>query len=235
MKPGMVKGMLTLRRVAAVFAFAVALVGGVAAFVMVRDAQDLEVRLSSVVAELSETRAALARKSDELEALRSENREYRDTFGRRDEVRKTLSDHIARLKDLALQIDEAKARLAELRTEAEARLAELKTEAEEQQTLPTSAPEEPAAVSSRTPLNELTCLLGGVVRIIRVEYSGSVGEPPCSVVYEKGPPEQPSVETLWRTNHEKGFCEARASEFVEKLRGWNWTCGPIGDVLGIPE
>ena len=105
----------------------------------------------------------------------------------------------------------------------------------DQQTLLTSAPEKLAAMPSQPPSNDLACLQGGFVRIIRVKFSGLAGEPPCSVVYEKSPPEEPSIETLWRSHSEKGFCEAQAGELVEKLRGWNWTCGPIGDVLGVPE
>ena len=221
----MVKGMLTVRRIVGLFAFALAFLGWVAAFVTMRSNNDLEYRLSSTEAELSETRSALDQASNEIAVLWQQ-----DTSGRLEKVRKDLSvlkdlsDSIARLKGLSLQIDEAEALLAQLRTEVT-----------EQQTLLTSAPEKLAAMPSQPPSNDLACLQGGFVRIIRVKFSGLAGEPPCSVVYEKSPPEEPSIETLWRSHSEKGFCEAQAGELVEKLRGWNWTCGPIGDVLGVPE
>ncbi len=220
----MVKGMLTVRRIAVLLAFSVAILGWVAAFVMVRGAKDLEDRLSSAEAELSETRTALVQTSEEIAVLWQEYREHLDTFGKLEKVRKDLNDNIARLKDLSSQIDQAEALLAQLRTEVV-----------EQQTLVTSTPEKLAPIPSHVASNDLACSQGGLVRIIRVKYSGLVGEPPCAVVYEKSPPEEPSIETLWRTSHEKGFCEARVGELVEKLRGSNWKCGLVQDVLGAPE
>lgn len=289
----MVKGMLTARRLAIVFAFAVALLGWAAAYLTVRGTKDLEDGLASAEAELSETRAALAQKADELAALRLEYREYQDMSGRLEKVGETLTGNIARLKDLSLQIDEAEARLDQLRADAREQQSLLTGTTRDYVTTtrarvrarPSAASEELAVVPSGTPLavleiveegtwykvgsvgfmyhellkpitvpmsdapaeelesptkpdanvSDFACLQGGMVRAIRVEYSGSVGEPPCSVVYEKSAPEQPSTEILWRTQHEKGFCEARARELVEKLRSSNWKCGLFRDVLGMPE
>ncbi len=67
----MVKRLLSARRLVAVFGFAVALLGWVAAFVTVRGTSDLEDRLASAEAELSETRSALVQTSDDLAASRS--------------------------------------------------------------------------------------------------------------------------------------------------------------------
>ena len=35
---------------------------------------------------------------------------------------------------------------------------------------------------------------------------------------------------LWRAEREAGYCEARFGEFVDKLRGFGWSCGEaVGD------
>jgi hypothetical protein len=35
-------------------------------------------------------------------------------------------------------------------------------------------------------------------------------------------------QVLWRAQSEEGYCEARAAEFVERLRGMGWTCWAQG-------
>ena len=66
------------------------------------------------------------------------------------------------------------------------------------------------------------CTRGELTRIVAVVYS-EPGQPvPCEVVYEKPP--QLETQTLWRAVNEAGYCEARAAEFVEKLRDLGWQC-----------
>ena len=31
-------------------------------------------------------------------------------------------------------------------------------------------------------------------------------------------------QVLWRAEHEAGYCQARFDEFVDKLRGFGWSC-----------
>ncbi len=156
----MVKRLLSARRLVAVFDFAVALLGWVAAFVTVRGTSDLEDRLASAEAELSETRPALVQTSDELAAVRLEYREYQDMSGNLEKVTGDLAGAKGELAHLLLQIDAAEARLDQQRAEAR-----------EQQTLlagtargyvtttrarvrarPTTASEELAIVPEGTPL-----------------------------------------------------------------------------------
>ncbi len=96
-------------------------------------------------------------------------------------------------------------------------------------------PQYPNAKYSITDLHQFACLRDGMTRLVYIEYSSAVGEPPCSVVYEKNPLEQSSREVLWRAEHKQDYCEARAREFVEKLRNSNWKCGLFRDVFGMSE
>ena len=77
----MVKRLLSVRRIMAVFGVAVGLLGWVAAFVAVRHTNDLEYRLASKEAELSETVSALVQMSDENAVLWQKNRDYQDMSG----------------------------------------------------------------------------------------------------------------------------------------------------------
>ncbi|MEM9622764.1 MAG: hypothetical protein AAF993_14015 [Pseudomonadota bacterium] len=80
-----------------------------------------------------------------------------------------------------------------------------------------------------TPATQATlCSMDGMQRSINVIYS-TPGQPlPCEVVYEKASAAEDlsSAPTLrlWRAEHEAGFCESRAEEFVTKLRNLGWTC-----------
>ena len=225
------------------FAFAVALLGWVAAFVTVRGTSDLEDRLASAEAELSETRSALVQTSDELAAFRLEYREYQDMSGNLEKVTGDLAGAKGELADLLLQIDAAEARLDQQRAEAREQQTSLtgttgdsvtttKAKVEAQ---PTTASEELAIAPAGPNLHQFACIRGEMTRLVYIEYSDAIGEPPCSVVYEKGPPEQSSRDVPWRAEYKKGFCEARARELVEKLRRSDWRCGPLRDDLGINE
>ncbi len=239
----MVKRLLSVRRILAVFGVAVGLLGWVAAFVAVRHTNDLEYRLASKEAELSETVSALVQMSDENAVLWQKNRDYQDMPGHLDEVAGNLAGAKAQLADLLTQIDAA-----------EARLDQEQAEATEQQTLltgttsdsvtttegnvgvqPTTASEELAIAPAGPNLHQFSCTRGGMTRLVYIEYSNAIGEPPCSVVYEKGPPEQSSRDVPWRAEYNKGFCEARAGELVERLRSSDWRCGPLRNDLGTSE
>ena len=52
---------------------------------------------------------------------------------------------------------------------------------------------------------------------------------PCEVRYAK-PTEGIGEQVLWRAEREAGYCEARFGEFVDKLRGFGWSCSvPAAD------
>ncbi|KUJ82584.1 hypothetical protein AWR36_012420 [Microbulbifer flavimaris] len=69
------------------------------------------------------------------------------------------------------------------------------------------------------------CKLGNSERIIEVVQVSPPAGLPCEVQYTK-----PSgTETLWRSQYQAGFCEARAREFAEKQAGWGWECARASD------
>ena len=63
------------------------------------------------------------------------------------------------------------------------------------------------------------CTYAKDTRIIEVVYK--TDKPvPCEVQYTKSS----GTKTLWRANNKAGYCENKAAEFVEKQRGWGWSC-----------
>ena len=70
--------------------------------------------------------------------------------------------------------------------------------------------------------NPTECAYGEISRTIEVVYSDP-GQPlPCEVIYSKS--ERSSIEVLWRADNEADYCEVKASELIEKLTGFGWTC-----------
>ncbi|HIG43446.1 MAG: hypothetical protein ABGY96_24075 [bacterium] len=58
------------------------------------------------------------------------------------------------------------------------------------------------------------------VRNIEVVYLQEASAVPCEVRYIKD-----SVSnTLWNAEREPGYCESKAEAFVEKIKGWGWSC-----------
>ena len=72
------------------------------------------------------------------------------------------------------------------------------------------------------------CSLDEVTRRVQIYYeTGSTV--PCEVQYLKDNEMPGERQVLWRAQNEEGYCEARAAEFVEKLRGMGWTCWAAGE------
>jgi len=63
------------------------------------------------------------------------------------------------------------------------------------------------------------CEHGNQTRIIEVVYTGE-GAVPCEVRYSK----EEGTQTLWNANNAEGYCEEKATAFVEKQKGWGWNC-----------
>ena len=183
----MVKRLLSVRRLVAVFGFAVALLGWVAAFVTVRGTSDLEDRLASAEAELSETRSALVQTSDELAAFRLEYREYQDMSANLEEVTGNLAGAKAVLADLLLQIDAAEARLDQQRAEAGEQQTSLTDTTRDSVTTtegnveaqPTTAPEQLAAAIIAKPSDaEIDAALAELDLAAFVPAGINAGDPP---------------------------------------------------------
>ena len=64
------------------------------------------------------------------------------------------------------------------------------------------------------------CEQAGFTRTISVVYQDQQAKVPCEVNYDKGEGEQ----KLWWAENEQGYCEFQAEQFVEKQRGWGWSC-----------
>ncbi len=64
------------------------------------------------------------------------------------------------------------------------------------------------------------CTHGDKQRVISVVYATEGQTVPCEVTYDKGM----GAESLWQAQNLAGYCEEQAAAFVEKQRGWGWTC-----------
>lgn len=77
-------------------------------------------------------------------------------------------------------------------------------------------------LSSAATAGSWICEQGDLMREIVVEREGD-GAAPCKVVYNKETENQGS-QVLWNAQFDGAYCDARADEFAEKLRGYGWTC-----------
>ena len=77
----------------------------------------------------------------------------------------------------------------------------------------------------------VTCTMASLERTVELRYDNPGDAVPCEVRYAK-PTEGVAEQVLWRAEREAGYCEARFGEFVDKLRGFGWSCGATaGDAL----
>ena len=78
------------------------------------------------------------------------------------------------------------------------------------------------------------CSVDELTRRVEVFYETGVTVP-CEVHYYKDTEMPGERQVLWRAQNEEGYCEARAAEFVEKLRSMGWTCWAAGSRDAEPE
>ena len=71
------------------------------------------------------------------------------------------------------------------------------------------------------------CSADELTRRVEVFYETGVTVP-CEVHYYRDTEMPGERQVLWRAQNEEGYCEARAAEFVEKLRGMGGTCWTQG-------
>jgi len=76
-----------------------------------------------------------------------------------------------------------------------------------------------------------TCTNGTQERIISVMYQDQVAQVPCEVQYQK----EGVTETLWSAQNEIGYCDMKATAFIEKQRGWGWNCEVSGAAMAEEE
>jgi hypothetical protein len=78
------------------------------------------------------------------------------------------------------------------------------------------------------------CTQGDLTR--RVEIVNEGGSPvPCEVHYYKDSIAQGEQQVLWRATNDADYCESKAREFIAKLEGWGWSCGPASAPAAAPE
>ena len=69
------------------------------------------------------------------------------------------------------------------------------------------------------------CTHGTQERILTIVYQDQEAKIPCEVQYEK----DGVIETLWTAQNVVGYCEEKAQSFLEKQRGWGWSCEAAGE------
>ena len=69
----------------------------------------------------------------------------------------------------------------------------------------------------------VTCTMASLERTVELRYEAPGEAVPCEIRYAK-PTEGVGEQVLWRAEREAGYCEARFGEFVDKLRGFGWSC-----------
>lgn len=76
------------------------------------------------------------------------------------------------------------------------------------------------------------CSFGDLQRRVEILTEPGVSVP-CEVHYYKDTEAPGETQVLWRADSQEGYCESKASEFIAKLEGWGWNCGP--GVAPAPE
>ncbi len=78
----------------------------------------------------------------------------------------------------------------------------------------------PAAATQST---AYACTMAKLKRTVTVSYEKQDAKVPCKVNYVRDA-DSGEAKVLFSAAAEEGFCEKKASEFVEKLKSGGWTC-----------
>ena len=79
-----------------------------------------------------------------------------------------------------------------------------------------------------------SCSKGNDVREVHVERTTS-NPVPCNVTYRKLT-EGVEDQVLWNAQHDAGYCDAKAREFILKLESYGWVCAEtIRDESNVTE
>ncbi len=65
------------------------------------------------------------------------------------------------------------------------------------------------------------CKQGKMERSVTVVYAKEGKKAPCEVKYKRAADDE---KTLFNAQTDEKFCETKAQEFVEKLKGMGWQC-----------
>ena len=72
----------------------------------------------------------------------------------------------------------------------------------------------------------VSCTMMSLERTVELRYQNPGEAVPCEIGYSKQS-EGFDDQVLWRAEHEAGYCEARFDEFVDRLRGFGWSCEEV--------
>ncbi len=78
------------------------------------------------------------------------------------------------------------------------------------------------------------CTYGGLERRVEILHETSMAVP-CEVHYYKDTEAPGERQVLWHAANESGYCEKKTEEFIAKLEGLGWQCGPGGQPEAEPE
>jgi hypothetical protein len=91
----------------------------------------------------------------------------------------------------------------------------------------------PSLSFAQGPPNTL-CTQGDLQRRVEILYETGMTFP-CEVHYYKDTEAPGEAQVLWRAMNEAGYCERKAQEFILKLEGSGWNCGPNDAAESDPE
>lgn len=77
------------------------------------------------------------------------------------------------------------------------------------------------------------CTHGDLQRRVEVLYETGMTFP-CEVHYFKDSEAPGESQVLWRAMNEVGYCERKTEEFIAKLTGLGWACGPTDAAGNAP-
>ena len=78
------------------------------------------------------------------------------------------------------------------------------------------------------------CTHGELQRRVEVLYETGMTFP-CEVHYFKDTEAPGEPQVLWRAMNEAGYCERKTEEFITKLKGLGWRCGPPDAAIQNPD
>jgi hypothetical protein len=82
---------------------------------------------------------------------------------------------------------------------------------------------ESAVPASAVQATGYACSMAKLKRTVTVDYEKQDAKVPCKVNYVRDV-DSGEAKVLFSAAAEEGFCEKKASEFVEKLKTGGWTC-----------
>lgn len=108
----------------------------------------------------------------------------------------------------------------------------LVTPAFAEETLKATVKEQPAAEAAKTDaaapsgagFNAFECIQGKNTRVVELTSTNAQTKLPCEVHYKKTTEQAGHDQVLWQSANNLSYCESKAQGFVEKLKGWGWTC-----------